>query len=371
MSQRTICFVTGTRAEFGLMGSTLDAIRAHPGLRLQLVATGMHLDPAHGRTVDDIRSAGYAVDREIPWPRYGDAFEYAAATGIAIAELARAYRELQPEVVLVVGDRVEAFAAASAAHLAGLIVAHIHGGDRAQGQADDAMRHAITKLSHLHFAATPQSADRLRRLGEQEWRIHTAGAPGIDGITGNLDDIGNVTPFALLIYHPTCDDETAEFNAADRLLRATLDAGAPRIVLVHPNNDPGSRGIARRWDMIDDVRITVHRDVPRKRFLALMRDAFVLIGNSSAGIIEAASFGLAVVDVGPRQLGRERSGNVIHVEDDEYAIGSAIAVIWENGQPQRWAGQNVYGGNGACQRIADVLASTPLTPELRRKVIAY
>ena len=365
---RTVCFVTGTRAEFGLMTSTLRALDAHSHLRLQIVATGMHLSETHGRTLDGLRRDGWRIDRVVPWP---DA-PVAAATGLGMAGLASALAELSPDVVLVVGDRVEAFAAASAAHLLGLVVAHVHGGDRAMGQADDALRHAITKLAHVHFPATPQSAERVAKLGEQPWRIHQVGAPGIDGIAAEAElpaDFGvTAGHFALLVYHPTRDDDAAEHATAGRLLDATLDAGVPRVVVVHPNNDPGHKGVARRWDEVQDERVIVRRDVPRPTFLGLMRDAAFLVGNSSSGIIEAASFGTPVLDVGPRQLGRECGGNVRHVEEDDVA---AVAEAWNGGEPHRWAGGNVYGGDGTGRRIAEVLATVPLDAALRRKLIAY
>ena len=171
---RRVCFVTGTRAEFGLMRSTLDAIRRHARLRLQLVCTGMHLDPAHGRTVETIRADGWPVDAEVPWGNEhsplgsanGSPTHNARSTGTAMAALAEAYEALGSDVVVVVGDRVEAFAAAAAAHVAHVPVAHVHGGDRALGQVDDSLRHAISKLAHVHFPATRQSAQRLKRLGE-------------------------------------------------------------------------------------------------------------------------------------------------------------------------------------------------------------
>src|SRR5205823_3026318 len=156
---RTICFVTGTRADFGLMQSTLRAIAAHPNLRLQIIATGMHLDPAHGRTIDQIGRDGFKVDATVPWKPAGSNLTLLAQeTGAATALLAAAYAKLNSDIILVVGDRVEAFAAATAAHLSGKILAHVHGGDRAQGQVDDTLRHAITKLAHIHFPATKQSA---------------------------------------------------------------------------------------------------------------------------------------------------------------------------------------------------------------------
>ena len=372
---RTICFVTGTRAEFGLMIQTLRAIQAHDDLNLQIVATGMHVSATHGNTLAALQNDGWNIDRVIDWTET----TAAAATGLAMAGLAAAFADLAPDIVLVVGDRVEAFAAAAAAHLSGLVVAHVHGGDRAMGQADDALRHAITKLAHLHFPATPQSAARIENLGEQGWRIHQAGAPGIDGIAQQAASSNCVTAefgvapqrFALLVYHPTRDDDAAEHDTAARLLGATLAAGVPRVVVVYPNNDPGHRGVVRCWDAVTDARVVVRRDVPRPAFLGLMRDAAFLIGNSSGGIIEAASFGTPVLDVGPRQLGREHGGNVRHVADDFASVTAAIRESWNDDDPPRWTGGNAYGGDGTGRRIADVMSTIPLYDELRRKLIAY
>ena len=372
---RKICFVTGTRAEFGLMVQALRAVQKRDDLQLQLVATGMHLSGAHGNTLEGLRRDGWNVDRVIAWPEA----DLAVATGLAMSGLATAFAELKPDVVLLVGDRVEAFAAASAAHLMGIVVAHVHGGDRAMGQVDDSLRHAVTKLSHVHLPATPQSAARVEKLGEQDWRIHLVGAPGIDGIASQAAppqavaaDFGvTAGRFALLVYHPTRADDAAEQATAGRLLDATLAAGVPRVVVVHPNNDPGHRGVARRWDETDDDRVVVRRDVPRPAFLGLMRDAAFLIGNSSSGIIEAASFGTPVLDVGPRQLGRERGGNVRHVADKAAALSAATREAWSDGHPTRWTGGNVYGGDGTGRRIAAVLATIPLDAHLRRKLIDY
>ena len=178
--KRRICFVTGTRAEFGLVQSVLAAIESHPKLQLQLIVTGMHLSRRHGRSVDSIHQR---IDAVVPWSS-GDVspLRIAQRTGHAIARLAEEFERLQSDIVLIVGDRVEAFAAASAGHISGKIVAHVHGGDRALGQVDDSLRHAITKLSHLHFAATNESAQRIAKLGEDRHRIFTVGAPGIDEI---------------------------------------------------------------------------------------------------------------------------------------------------------------------------------------------
>jgi UDP-hydrolysing UDP-N-acetyl-D-glucosamine 2-epimerase len=379
---RKVCFVTGTRAEFGLMRSTFRAISAHPKLQLQLVVTGMHLDPRHGRSIDAIRREGWKIDAVVPWRPATDApGDVARQTGAAMADVSRAFLRLDPDVVLVCGDRVEAFAAASAAHVGQRIVAHVHGGDRAQGQVDDALRHAITKLSHIHFAATKQSAARIRRLGEDASRIHVVGTPGLDGIEDEamtLMEVRQLVPdvrkylFSLIVLHPDEPSEKLAFERASMLLDAVGRIGFERIVIVAPNNDPGAAGIFRAWSAATkQPTVTVHRDLPRPAFLALMRDAAVLVGNSSAGLIEAASFGTPVVNVGPRQLGRERSGNVTDVPYREAAIRKALAKRWLDGKSPRFTGRNVYGVGGAGQRIADILGRAALDDALRRKLITY
>jgi UDP-hydrolysing UDP-N-acetyl-D-glucosamine 2-epimerase len=379
--RRRICFVTGTRAEFGLMRTTLRAIQAHPSLELQLLVTGMHLDRAHGRSIDGIRKEGWRVDATVPWPRSTTPAANAASTGAAIAGIAKSLERLQSDVVLVVGDRVEAFAAAAAGHVGGRIVAHVHGGDRALGQVDDSLRHAITKLAHVHFPATVESAARLIKLGEGRWRVRRVGSPGVDGIrdaAATPREVADAFPeverqrFALLVLHPTVTDEAIEQQTAEMVLRATKSVGVPRIVIVHPNNDPGGGGIARCWDAHGrDERLVIRRDVPRRLFLGLMRDAAVLVGNSSSGIIEAASFGTPVVDIGPRQAGRERSANVTHVPAQAKAVKAALKSIWRDGRPRRSPARNVYGGGGAGKRIAAELARLSVDDRLLRKLIAY
>jgi GDP/UDP-N,N'-diacetylbacillosamine 2-epimerase (hydrolysing) len=397
---RKVCFVSGTRAEFGLMRSTLEAIQAQVGLGLQIICTGMHLDPAHGRSIDTVRAEGWTVDAEVPWaPRApvaaasGSARENAVATGSAIAALAERFEELGTDVVLVVGDRVEAFAAAAAAHISHRVVAHVHGGDRALGQVDDSLRHAISRLAHLHFPATRKSAQRLRRMGEDAWRIVCAGSPGIDGIRSTTAKWAAVAAhfpeirrrrYALLLLHPTDPDADAEQRRAETVVGAASGVAFDHVVVIYPNNDPGSAGIMRCWEAVrGDERFVVRRDVPRPMFLALMRDAAVLVGNSSSGIIEAASFGTPVVDIGPRQAGRERSANATNVSFDRAAIRAALSAVWNGGRPRRSSARNVYEGTGAGptggigaghgvgRRIAEVLARLDVNDRLLRKLIAY
>jgi UDP-hydrolysing UDP-N-acetyl-D-glucosamine 2-epimerase len=381
-SQRNICFVTGTRAEFGLMRTVLRAIDGHPRLKLQLIVTGMHLDARLGQSIDAIRQDGWTIDAIVPWDGGdGGAAETAAAMGSAVSGIAKALEKLRSDVVLVVGDRVEAFAAAAAGQVSQKTVAHVHGGDRAQGQIDDALRHAITKLAHVHFPATAESARRIRRLGEEPSRVHCVGAPGVDHLADAAMTFASLARqysglrrrrYALLVLHPTDANPALEFRRARDTLAATRAAGCEHVVIVAPNNDPGAEGILRAWNQAaGDDRVTVRPNVARAAFLGLMRDAAVLVGNSSSGIIEAASFQTPVVNIGPRQQGRERSGNVIDVAHKADAIRRAVARVWNGGRPKRWRGRNVYGGSGAGRRIAAILGRIAASEAPRRKLITY
>ncbi len=379
-TRRSICFVTGTRAEFGLMVSTLRAIQSHAALRLQIIVTGMHLDARRGRTIDAIKAEGFSIDQWIPWGRESNQADLAAQTGRVMARLADAYSALKPDIVLVVGDRVEAFAAAAAAHISGRPVAHVHGGDRALGQVDDSLRHAITKLAHLHFPATAQSAERLRKLGEDPRRIHRAGSPGLDGIHAMAMTSTELLRqydlkrhrFALLLLHPASPDEELESRRAGVILRALDNSSIPRIVALYPNNDPGATGIiGQLTSRRSEPRYTILPSAPRAVFLGLLRDAAFLIGNSSSGIIESASFRTPTLDIGPRQTGRERSANTRHISYAPRAVEDAIADVWRDGKPRRAPAGNVYGGSRTGAKIAHVLATTPLAPGLLRKLITY
>lgn len=363
------------------MRSTLDAIRAEPALELQLVVTGMHLDPGHGRSLDAIRAEGWNVDAIVPWkPDRGGNSLHAKQTGLAIAGLTETFSRLKTDIVLVVGDRVEAFAAASAGHLSRRIVAHVHGGDRAAGEIDDSLRHAITKLSHIHFPATKQSAGRLLRLGEDKFRIHRVGSPGIDGIVKAaasrsewraLFPAAEPRRFALLLLHPVEFRGDAETNRATLVLEAIRKFGIDRIVAIYPNNDPGSDQIIRVWKRRCDAHTYLLKDAPRAVFLGLMRDAAMLIGNSSSGIIEAASFGTPVINIGDRQEGRERNANVIDVPYRSTSIVQAIRRIYRDGNPRRFPPSNLYGSGGTGRRIAQILADVRDDELLQRKLIAY
>jgi len=367
------------------MESTLRAIESHPKLKLQIIATGMHLDPAHGPPLAALRYADFEATLTVPWPRASSPIPTAAATGQAISSIAKALGRLTPDVVLVVGDRVEAFAAASAAYISQIPVAHIHGGDRALGQIDDSLRHAITKLSHIHFPATQTSARRIQRMGEDKWRIKRVGSPGIDGIAADslpfsalkneLSSIIKPRQYALVLMHPTSPNEAVEFGRMSTITTALRTIPFQMLIFIYPNNDPGCAGIIRCFSdkrILDNTYASAFaKDLPRNRFLTYLKHAAVLIGNSSSGIIEAASFGTPVINIGDRQKGRERNKNVIDVPANPAAIRRALEKVWNNAHPLRFPKKNIYGSGRTSQKIAHILATIPLDGRLRRKLIAY
>jgi len=374
VSGRRVCFVTGTRAEFGLMRRTLAAIDAAVGLKLQLIVTGTHLDPACGQTIDEIRQEKFKIDAIVDWD--AKAKSIAGPTGLAMSRLAGEFDRLKSEVVMVVGDRVEAFAAAVAGSLSGRVVVHIHGGERATGQIDDTLRHAISRLSHVHLCATTEARRLLIRTGEDAWRVTKVGAPGLDGI--RQDAIEPTLPVTTspdakriaFLMHPWVSDDTWNRRFASELLAglAKLDC---RLVALMPNGDPGSHGIRLALQSAakkDQITLVTHLN--RAEFLGLVRGAAVMVGNSSSGIIEAASFGTRVIDIGPRQFGRFHGANVTRVEAD---VGKVVAAVRKSlgGVPIKLRMVNPYGDGRTAARVVKVLRELTIGPELLSKTIAY
>lgn len=381
---RTVAVVTGTRAEFGLLRPVMRAIERSPRLRLRVAVAGAHLLPP-ARTIREVE-AEFAVAARVPMQRAapGGAVTRAsdaAALGRGVDGFARAFARLRPDWVVVLGDRIEAFAAASAASVGGIAVAHIHGGDRAEGIADEAMRHAITKLAHLHCAATRRSAERIRRMGERPERVHVTGSPAIDGLAG-IEPMGDVAagelgdPRVVALLHPSGLSAGEERRAAEAVAHA---AAAHASLWLAPNHDPGreiieavrtgtaARGAAA-WETLDHL--------PRGEFIALLKRIAsrrgVLVGNSSAGLIEAAALGVRAINIGPRQDGRERASNVIDVPLRRVGrLREAVGRALDQPRPRPSA---AFGDGNAGRRIAALLADAsidPRSPALLRKRNVY
>jgi GDP/UDP-N,N'-diacetylbacillosamine 2-epimerase (hydrolysing) len=377
-AKRRICFVTGTRAEFGLMRTTLDAIRNDDRMLLQLVVTGTHLDQQCGHTIDEIRGEeirgeGWKIDAVVDWPS-GDrtSATLAFATGVAMSGIAREFAKLKSDIVMVVGDRVEAFACAAAASLSGIPLVHIHGGERATGQVDDMLRHAISKMAHVHLCATDEAKRRLTRMGEDAWRVTKVGAPGLDGIKQEAMSLRRQTTLPLVVFlmHPWWADDEWNRQFVSEVVGQMLGHDI-ELVMLMPNGDPGSKGVRDAIESFSDwPGVKIERHVRRPEFLGLLRDAAVLVGNSSSGIIEAASFGTRVIDIGPRQFGRMHGKNVRHVE----AVAAKVGRLFErslSASPIKVRMVNPYGDGKSAGRIVERLAKLELNAKLLNKTIAY
>lgn len=370
---RRVAVVTGTRAEYGLLCSTMEAIRNHRRLKLRLIATGMHLLRKFGHTVDDIVHDGWPIDARVRMQTGNDCpLDQPVGLSRGVSGIAKFLEEDETNIVVVLGDRIEAMAGALAAVTTGRIVAHIHGGDIAPGDFDDSLRHAITKLSHIHLTATRTSKRRVIRMGEDPNHVHCVGAPGLDRLVELLKER---TPRrehpgrALIVQHP-CGRATAQEHRVMRaILRAVRDADLVGTI-VYPNSDRGHEGIVRAIETLKRRRkgptFQVARSLDRDAYLRKLIEADVLIGNSSSGIIEAATAGTAVVNVGPRQGGRQRAGRMIVDAGESYtSIGHALEQALHKrpiiGAP------TVYGDGRTGPRIAKILAATPLDDRLRTK----
>jgi UDP-hydrolysing UDP-N-acetyl-D-glucosamine 2-epimerase len=366
-ARRRVAAVTGSRADFGLLEPVLRAVHDHPALDLAVLAAGAHLLPPE-RTVREVRAA-FRVAATVPMQRPGSATRAAEAEalGRGVSGFARCLAKNPADVVLVLGDRVEAFAAAAAASVAGVRVAHLHGGDRATGIADEALRHAITKLAHIHLAATRASAERIASMGEEPDRIHVVGSPAIDGLDAipPLPDAAYQAlgrPEILVLLHPAGGPEEEERALAGALLAACRRAG--RVMVLRPNHDPGRGAIL---GAIEEAMGTGNGcgHLPRRDFVGLLRRVRLLAGNSSAGLIECAALGVPCVNVGPRQDGRERAANVIDAAPGaiEASVSAALA------RPRaRAPAAHPFGDGRAGVRAAAVLAGfDPLRVPLAKR----
>lgn len=360
---RTIAVVTGTRAEFGLLAPVMRAIAEHRKLKLAVIVTGTHLTRGTWRDVID---QGFRIDGKVAMQRGGQAGRTADVASLArgIAGLGRCFDRTKPDVVLVLGDRVEVLAAGCAAAVGGYRLAHIHGGDRAEGVADESMRHAVSKLAHLHFTATAQSRARLIRMGESPSVVFNTGSPGADGLTDIEPYIATDGPGVIVMQHPIGATDADE----KRWMKQTLAAVTQTVgdaYLFAPNSDPGSAGI--REALMPHKRSVIEH-LPRGDFLRLLAGSRAIVGNSSAGLIEAAVLRVPCVNIGPRQGGREKPANVIDCDYGRDHIRSALARALKLNRTRL---RHPYGDGCTGQRIAHILATINLDRVPLRKRNTY
>lgn len=380
---RKILYISGTRADYGLMREALFAIRRHPKLKVEIAATGMHLMPEFGETINEIRKDNFKIHKIEAIYKEDNKESMANFIGKSIQLLTEKIKKIKPNIILLLGDRGEMLAGAIVGAYLGIPVAHIHGGD-ITSTVDEISRHAITKLSHLHFAATKNSAERIIKMGEDTSNIFVVGAPGLDSILSNkliskkeiskkYYNLDLNKPIILVIQHPV----TAEINKAVNQIKETMKAikelGFQSIV-IYPNADGGGRKMIK---VIEKYRkypfIQIYKNIPHKDYLSLMNLASVMIGNSSSGIIETPPFHLPVVNIGTRQKGRERAENVIDAAHNKKQIKRAIkkAIYDRKFREKVKKCKNPYGDGMAGIRIANILAKIKINKKLLQKKITY
>jgi UDP-N-acetylglucosamine 2-epimerase (non-hydrolysing)/GDP/UDP-N,N'-diacetylbacillosamine 2-epimerase (hydrolysing) len=362
-----ICVVTGSRAEYGLLYWVLHDLLEEPALEVSLVVTGMHLAPEFGFTVREIERDGFEIARRVEMLIASDTRGgVAKSVGLGVIGLSGAYEELRPDIVLVLGDRVEILAAVQAALIHRIPVAHVAGGDTSEGAIDECLRHAITKMSHVHFVTNEQSAARVRQLGEDPARIHVVGSPGLDhlrrrplldrGALQNDLGAGLAARNLLITFHPVTvesDNGAAQFVE----LLAALDTLPSDIALwfTYPNADAGGRELAttlEQWVRERSSRARVHPSLGQLRYLSLMAQVDAVVGNSSSGLYEAPSFGIHTVDIGNRQQGRLAASSVRRVEPRRADIRAALDAALKQ-RPRDVV--NPYGDGRSAGRIVAIL----------------
>lgn len=378
--KRRVCVVTGTRAEFGLLQRLMGLIQDHEALELQVIATGMHLSPEFGLTYREIEAAGFSIDRKIECLLSADTSSAVAKSmGLGLIGFADAYAALQPDLLVVLGDRFEILSAVSAALVSRIPVAHLHGGETTEGAFDEGIRHAITKMSHLHFVAADEYRNRVIQLGEQPERVFQVGGLGVDNITRlpllsreALEESLGCTLARrnlLITFHPVTLEQATSEQQMQELLAALAVLPDTRLIFTLPNADTDSRVLIR---MVQDFVATheqarAYTSLGQLRYLSLMREVDAVVGNSSSGLAEAPSFRIGTINIGDRQRGRLKADSVIDCPPEREAIGQALAQLYSEDFQTSLAGvRNPYGEGGAAEHILRVISDYPLDDILKK-----
>jgi GDP/UDP-N,N'-diacetylbacillosamine 2-epimerase (hydrolysing) len=377
---RKICIVTGSRAEYGLLRGVIEGVESAAGLQLQLVATGSHLSPEFGLTYREIEEDGHRIDARVEVLLSSDsATAVTKAVGLGLIGFGDAFARLAPDIVVVLGDRYEILAAAAAAMICRIPLAHLHGGELSEGAIDEAIRHSVTKMSHLHFVAAEPYRRRVVQLGEHPNRVFMVGGLGVDGIrrTKLLERpaleaaLGfTLRPRNLLVtFHPV----TLEGDSAATQLQALLEAldrlDDTGLIFTQPNADTGGREVAQMVTRYAATRphVSVYESLGQLRYLSCLSQVDGVVGNSSSGLAEAPSFGIPTLNIGDRQLGRLRASSVIDCAPDADSIGRGLAQVFDPGfRAVARAASNPYGDGGASRRIVEVLSRHPLYDLLKK-----
>lgn len=364
---RKVCVVTGSRADFGFLVWPMRALEAHPDFELQTVVTGAHLCPSFGNTAREVEAHGFEIDARVDMLLGGDSsIAIAKSTGLGIIGFADVLPRLQPDLVMLLGDRFETFAAATACLIAGIPIAHLAGGDTTEGAFDEQLRHAITKMAHLHFVTNADAAQRVRQMGEDPARIFEVGSSGLDHVNRAprraredvFAEIG-LRPRArniVVTFHPVTLDTRSSVDQLSQLLRA-LDALGPDVGIVVSGSNADTEGASLNAMLraFADARANVvfRLSFDHALFINLLRQVDAVVGNSSCGLYEAPSFRIPTVNIGDRQRGRLRASSVIDCPPERDAIVAAVEGAFRRDCK---AVVNPYGDGKASKRIVSALA---------------
>ncbi len=378
---RKICVVTGTRAEFGLLRWLMQEIQNEPKLELQVLATGMHLSPEFGLTYREIEQTGFVINAKVEMLLSADtATAVTKSMGLGLISYADAYERLAPDLIVVLGDRFEIFAATAAALIAGIPVAHLHGGETTEGAFDEAIRHSITKMSHLHFVAAEEYRRRVIQLGEQPERVFLVGGLGIDAIKriklldreALEESLGfEFGPRNLLItFHPvTLEGQISSGQQMSELLAALGELDDTHLFFTMPNADTGGRELAAMVNQFAATRqnVRVYTSLGQLRYLSCMKYVDAVVGNSSSGLAEAPSMGIATINIGDRQKGRLSASSVINCEPTQQCIREALSMVFDPSfRSTLTSTKNPYGSGGASEKIVNIIKNHDLKNLLKK-----
>ena len=378
---RKICVITGTRAEYGLLRWVMQGIADDPALTLQVIATGMHLSPEFGLTWREIERDGFAIDHKVEMLTSSDtSVGIAKSMGLGMIGFADALQALKPDLVLVLGDRFEIFAAVAAALVARIPIAHLHGGEATEGLIDEAIRHSITKMAHLHFVAAEEYRRRVVQLGEQPSNVHLVGGLGIDNIKrltllarAELEqslDFTLGTKSLLVTFHPvTLEEATAEDQMA-ALLEALNELKDTQLIFTLPNADADGRALIRMVEQFaaSHANARAYTSLGQLRYLSTVALVDGVVGNSSSGLAEVPSFRKGTVNIGDRQRGRLMADSVINCDPDCASIGAALRTLYSSQfQATLATVRNPYGDGGASDKIVALVRAAELDGILKKR----
>jgi GDP/UDP-N,N'-diacetylbacillosamine 2-epimerase (hydrolysing) len=367
--KKSVCVVTGSRAEYGLLRWVMEEIQASSALDLKVIVTGAHLSPEFGMTVSEIVADGFTIDHRVEMLLSADTpTAISKSIGLGVIGFADALATIKPDILLVLGDRYEILAAVTAALVGRIPVAHVHGGETTQGAIDEAIRHSITKMSHLHFVAAQEYKNRVIQLGEEPSRVFCVGGLGVDAIhkvkrlsKAALEEslgIKFLDRNLLVTFHPvTLENDTAE-SQMEELLAALAELQSTTIIFTMPNADTAGRALLQQIKAFCARNSNAHwfSSLGQVRYLSCLAQVDAVVGNSSSGLTEAPSFNIATINIGDRQLGRLRAQSVIDCAPTHESVRAALATVYSPGfQTKLSAVVNPYGDGGAASAIVKTL----------------